>query len=81
MSQFEGGFQAAGDGALELSELLRMIGDAVVPEERRQAAIACYLSASEGWRDAGLLLGGAFAGESRGGNAAAQGPENKVKRS
>jgi len=28
---------------------------------RRQGAVSCYLSASEGWRQAAALLGGAFA--------------------
>jgi len=64
LSRFEGEFQPAGDGAMALPELLRLLADASLPDQQRQAAIACYLSASEGWRDAGQLLGGAFAGES-----------------
>ena len=65
MSRFEGEFQAAGDGMIALPELLRLLADATLPEQQRHAAIACYLSASDGWRDARQLLGGAFADEAR----------------
>ncbi|MEO5774773.1 MAG: hypothetical protein ABIQ32_11740 [Sphingomicrobium sp.] len=34
-------------------------------ERQRRDAIACYLSASEGWQEATKLLGGAFAPEER----------------
>ncbi len=62
MSRFEGEIQAAGPGPIALAELLSLLADAALPECQRQAAIACYLSAGEGWRDASQLLGGAFAG-------------------
>jgi len=75
LSRFEGEFQPAGDGPIELPELLRVLADATLPERQRQAAIACYLSASDGWRDAGQLLGGAFAGESRQSKSAAAGTD------
>ncbi|MEO7787119.1 MAG: hypothetical protein ABIR77_04760 [Sphingomicrobium sp.] len=65
MSRFEGEFQPAGDGMIALPELLRVLADTALPERQRQAAIACYLSASDGWRDAGQLLGGAFADDAR----------------
>ncbi|MEO5640677.1 MAG: hypothetical protein ABIQ98_02800 [Sphingomicrobium sp.] len=60
MSAFEQKFQAVGNGALELPELLRLVAEAEANEPRRHAAIICYLSASEGWREAAQLLGGAF---------------------
>ena len=53
----------AGSGALELPELLRLIAEAKQNEPQRHAAIICYLSASEGWREAAQLLGGAFVTE------------------
>lgn len=43
-----------------------MLGDAKADAERdRQEAIACYLSASEGWSEAVQRLDGAFAAEVR----------------
>jgi len=45
-----------------MAELLRALGrDETAANRERQAAIACLLSASEGWRDAVGQLGGAFA--------------------
>jgi len=63
LSRFEGEIEAAGDGPIALAELLRLLADTTLPEQQRHAAIACFLSASDGWRDAGQLLGGAFADE------------------
>lgn len=63
MSRFEGEFQAAADGPIDLPELGRLSVDGALAKPPRQAAIACYLSASDGWRDAGQLLDGAFAGD------------------
>ena len=62
MSRFEGEFVVAGDAVLDLPELMRLVADASDPVRQRQAAIACYLSASEGWRDAVEKLDGAFTG-------------------
>ena len=70
MSRFEGEFRAVGVSALDLSELSRIMADPAFCEGKRQAAIACYLSTSEGWRDAGQLLGGTFAGGSSPGRGA-----------
>ena len=62
MARHEAEFQAAKDGPLSLAELTALLGDAATLAERaRQEAIACYLSASEGWTDAARELGGAFA--------------------
>jgi hypothetical protein len=62
LARHEGEFEAAAETSLEMEELLRALrrGDSV-PDRERQAAIACLLSASEGWRDAAERLGGAFA--------------------
>ena len=49
-----------GDGApLSLEDLLDLLEEET--QSARHAAIACYLSAGEGWRDAMKKLGGAFA--------------------
>lgn len=62
MARHEGEFQAAAETSLEMEELLRALASAESAADReRQAAIACLLSASEGWRDACQRLGGAFA--------------------
>ena len=56
----------AANGPLSLKELLALLGEAKADAERdRQEAIACYLSASEGWSDAVQRLDGAFAAEAR----------------
>ena len=51
MSRFERDFEAAGDAPR-----------GVVPSDQREA-IACYLSAGEGWTEAMKALQGAFASE------------------
>ncbi len=62
MARHEGEFEAAAETSLELEELLRALRQSdSAPDRERQAAIACLLSASEGWRDAVGRLGGAFA--------------------
>ena len=46
----------------DLAELLAALGaQSTIAARDRQKAIACYLSGSDGWRDALDLLGGAFA--------------------
>jgi hypothetical protein len=62
LARHEPEFRAATDGPLSLAELTALLGDAQALTDRdRQEAIACYLSASDGWADAALRLGGAFA--------------------
>ena len=62
MARHEGEFKAAAETSLEMEELLRTLAQADSASDRdRQAAIACLLSASEGWRDAAQRLRGAFA--------------------
>lgn len=62
MARFEGKIQADGSEPLELDELLGLLR-ANAPEVAATLdnARACYLSASDGWRDAVKQLGGAFA--------------------
>ncbi len=62
MSRFEGDFNAAGDAPLSKSELLDLLAACSgVPSRESRDAIACYLSASEGWHEALKALRGAFA--------------------
>ena len=62
MARHEGDFEAVAETSLEIGELLRALErPESVTDRERQAAIACLLSASEGWRDAVEQLGGAFA--------------------
>jgi hypothetical protein len=53
LSRFERDFEAAGDAP-----------PGAVPSDQREA-IACYLSAGEGWSEAMKRLRGAFASEAR----------------
>ena len=67
MARHERDFPAAGEAPLSLTELLALLGQAADADDRsRQDAIACYLSGSEGWRDALKMLGGTFAEEEAG---------------
>ena len=62
MARHEGQFRASSDEPLSFRELLDLIGsEDPADSQRRQDAIACYLSAGEGWREAVKRLGGAFA--------------------
>ena len=64
LSRFEGNFAAAGGAPLgngEMSDLLTAFS--ALEGRERQQAIACYLSASEGWNEAMKTLGGAFAAD------------------
>lgn len=64
MSRFEGDFSAAGDAPLSTTELLSLLGTSTALSARdRQEAIACYLSAGEGWDQALKTLRGAFASD------------------
>jgi hypothetical protein len=67
LAKHEGEIRARAEKPLSLSELLELMGTGSEAEERaRQHAIACYLSAGEGWREAVKELGGAFAEEEPG---------------
>ena len=67
MARHERDFPADAEAPLSLDELLALLdlrggGDS----QSREDAIACYLSAAEGWHDAVKKLGGMFAGEATG---------------
>ena len=63
LARHEGNFRSGAEEPLSLSEFLDLLGEGVDGDRRsREHAIACYLSGSEGWRDAVKELGGAFAG-------------------
>lgn len=62
MARHEGDFRKHAEEPLGMTELLSLLGDGRLTAARsREDAIACYLSASEGWREAMKQLGGAFA--------------------
>lgn len=62
MARYEGDMRLHQEKPLSLDELLLLLGNKAAGEERsREDAIACYLSASEGWRDARKRLRGTFA--------------------
>jgi hypothetical protein len=62
LARFESDFRVSAEEPLSLDELLSLLGSHAVGGERsREDAIACYLSGSEGWREAVKLLGGTFA--------------------
>ena len=61
MARFDGNLKAAGEAKLDVDELLSALsGTSGAGQRERQEAIACFLSASEGWRDAKSRLKGTF---------------------
>ena len=67
MARHEKDFRVDAEAPLNLNELLALLGQGEDAGEcSREDAIACYLSGSEGWREAVKMLGGAFAGEATG---------------
>jgi hypothetical protein len=67
LARHEVDFRKQAEEPLGLNELLALLGDGTLNAARsREAAIACYLSASEGWREAMKQLGGAFAEDGAG---------------
>ena len=64
MSRHEGDFRKNVEAPLSLEELISLLrGETEADDRARQHAIACYLSAGDGWREAVKQLGGAFAEE------------------
>jgi hypothetical protein len=64
LSRFERDIASAGGVPLGDRELLELLAACSAMESRaRQEAIACYLSASEGWDEALKALRGAFAAD------------------
>ena len=63
MARHEGDFRATAEEPLSLAELIALLGSGggEAAARSRQDAIACYLSGSDGWREAVKQLGGAFA--------------------
>ncbi len=64
LARHEGDFGLHGEEPLSLDELLSMLGHNAGGERSREDAIACYLSAADGWSEAVKLLGGTFAARS-----------------
>ena len=62
MARHERDFSPAEGKPLEIDELLALLArKSPSSEPERGSARACYLSSSEGWREAAKQLGGAFA--------------------
>ena len=62
MARHDGDFRINAQKPLSLDELLSLLGSSAETADRtREDAIACYLSGSDGWREAVKLLGGTFA--------------------
>ena len=62
MARIDGKFEAAGEAKLDIDELFSAFpGAADAVAKGRQDAIACFLSASEGWEEAKGELKGTFA--------------------
>ena len=68
MSRFEGELTASTNAPLSVEEVVAILsGNTAATDQQRQRAIACFLSASDGWKDAVKSLGGAFASDSASG--------------
>lgn len=61
MARHEGDLRAADGQALSVDELLAILDEVAPPAQTKDRARACYLSSSEGWREAVKQLDGAFA--------------------
>ena len=62
MSRNEGKIGGEGVDPVESAEILSQLAETGESDaERRRGAVSCYLSASEGWKQAKTVLGGAFA--------------------
>lgn len=61
MSRFDGELTAAGEASFDMVELMKALSSAASAGHRERGdAIACYLSVSEGWKDAKPFLEGHF---------------------
>jgi 2-methylcitrate dehydratase PrpD len=64
VSRNEGKIRGEGDAPVDAADILAALArEAGVSAARRNGAVSRYLSASDGWREASTLLGGAFAAE------------------
>ena len=62
MAQHERDFRSGAEEPISLDELLALLSSGAGSDGfSREDAIACYLSAGEGWREAMKQVGGAFA--------------------
>lgn len=62
MSRNEGKIAGTGEVVADAAEILAALAkESSAGAKRRQDAVSCYLSASEGWQEASNMLGGAFA--------------------
>ncbi|MDQ3247446.1 MAG: hypothetical protein M3Q52_11290 [Pseudomonadota bacterium] len=61
MSRFDGKLDPAGEAIVAASELLAALGPEEASEQQRHSVIALSLSGDEGWKQALLVMGGAFA--------------------
>src|SRR5215218_2844579 len=67
LARHEGNFRKNAEAPLSLTELKALLDKGGADDcASREDAIACYLSGSEGWRDAVKRLGGAFADDEAG---------------
>ncbi len=67
MSRNEGKIRGEGDAPVDAAEILAALArETGVSAARRNGSVSRYLSASDGWREASTLLGGAFAAEDEG---------------
>jgi hypothetical protein len=67
LARHEGDLRGQPQESLSLADLLSLLGGSAEAGGRsREDAIACYLSASEGWPEAVKRLGGTFAEEAAG---------------
>jgi hypothetical protein len=67
LARHEGNFRIGAEATLSLNELLDLLSFAGREAgHAREDAIACYLSGSDGWREAVKFLGGTFAEEESG---------------
>ena len=67
MARHDGDFRIGAEELLRIDEILALLGERAEREGKsRDDAIACYLSGSEGWREAVKLLGGNFAEQASG---------------
>jgi hypothetical protein len=64
VSRNEGKIRGEGEAPADAADILAALSrDAGVSATQRNGAVSRYLSASDGWREASTLLGGAFAPE------------------
>jgi putative heme iron utilization protein len=66
LARHEGNFRVGAEEPLSLDDLFALLGEVEGDDRARNDAIACALSASEGWQEAVRRLRGAFAEEASG---------------